>query len=61
MKLRGILIAALLFAGCRGEIPCPECSGRGRVTYSGENPFLPAGTYTCPLCGGGKVLIEERR
>ncbi len=48
------------------EVPCSECNGTGKVTYDKDHPFVQhglcePGTYTCSICQGQKVLIEELR
>lgn len=48
------------------EVDCSECDGSGSVTYDLDhwivvNDLGEAGTYTCPICGGGGKLFEEMR
>lgn len=70
--MKRVLIVMALLCGCdqpRHHIPhehivaCAECDGKGKVTYSEDNPIVRSGlgkpgTFECPICGGSGELIE---
>lgn len=48
------------------EVDCDECAGSGKVTYDKDrwivvNGLGEAGTYTCPMCGGGGKLFQLKK
>lgn len=69
---RVLIIAMALLYGCdrpgstvprERVVACSECDGKGKVTYSEDNPIVlgglgKPGTYECPICGGSGELIE---
>lgn len=49
------------------EVQCDNCNGKGTVHYSKNHPIVKSGlgeadtAYTCPVCGGEKVLFLEKQ
>lgn len=44
-------------------VVCSECDGKGKATYSEDNPIVlnglgNPGTFECPICGGSGKLVE---